>query len=78
MTSSRWAIAISNIERSGQVIDLAKYVVAVGPNEGKSLVKYLRGRSDKACARRVNDDRARVESNLVAVDFFADLVPPYG
>jgi hypothetical protein len=78
VTSSRWAIAISNIERSGRVIDLARYVVAVGPSEGKSLAKYLRGRSDKACARRVNDDRARAESNLVTVGFFADLVTPYG
>lgn len=78
VASSRWAITISNIKLSEQVIDLAKYVVAVGPSEGKSLVKYLRGRSDKACARRVNDDNPTSESNLVAVHFLADLVPPYG
>lgn len=78
VTSSRWAIAISNIEHSGQVINLAKYVVAVGPSEGKPLSKYLCGRSDKACARRVDDDSAKTQSHLVAVDFVADLVTPYG
>lgn len=78
VTSSRWAIAISNIEPSKQLIDLAKYVVAVGPSEGKPLRNYLRGRSDKACARRVNEDRASSDSHFVAVDFSADLVAPYG
>jgi hypothetical protein len=78
VTSSKWAITLSNLRFASHQIDLMSYVISVGPSAGKSLGEYLRGRSDKACAELVSQSRDKNnQQRLVSVALVADLVAPY-
>jgi hypothetical protein len=74
VTGSRFALVCKGIQRVDQTIDLARYVVAVGPNTGRSAAAYLRGRVDKACTKRTSSVGPPA---WATVSYVAELVSPH-
>ena len=72
--ASRYALVMRDLRPCRTELDLNSYVVAIGPNEGKSFGKYIRGRVDKGCAI-YRPPLSPKKSILVAI--IADLVSPY-
>jgi len=70
---SRYALVCRALERAEATIDLAQYEVAAGPSRGVRIDAYLRGRVDKACARR---RATSVASSECPVAYVAEIVPP--
>lgn len=75
--SSKWALVLGDLRAVDHPLNLMEYEVAVGPSTGKNLVGYLRGRADKACARRIGSADSPEATAIVRVDFAAELVAPY-
>jgi hypothetical protein len=50
-TSGRYALVLRSLHRTSEELDVGAYEVAIGPQRGTPLTRYLRGRVDKACAR---------------------------
>jgi hypothetical protein len=74
VTASKFALVCRRIQRVNQPIDLARYVVAVGPSEGRKVANYLRGRVDKACGVQVPTDGP---SSWAPVSYIAELTAPF-
>jgi hypothetical protein len=74
VTGSKWALVLRGLARTCQRIDLGAYQVAVGPNAGKNLAAYLRGRCDKACAIPAGTPGPITSALVIAT---AELAPPY-
>lgn len=74
VTSSRYALVARGLTITSARINLAKYEVAVGACQGRSVPEYLRGRIDKVCARVATDDR---DECFASVCLTAELVEPY-
>lgn len=75
ITASKYAIICKNFRKVDYKIDISKYTVAIGPNKGKSLHKYLSYRTDKACA--IYNSQNNKISHLTSIAFEADIVSPY-
>lgn len=72
---SKYALVIKNLQKCDFEIDLKDYVVAIGNSKGKSLVDYLNGRIDKACAIK-NKNNAQI-SKKIKIVMIAEVVAPY-
>ena len=73
-TSGRYALVLRSLQKTGEEFDVGAYEVAIGPNEGSPLTRYLRGRVDKACARLASVPGDAHPRRAVAR---AELVVPY-
>ncbi len=71
----RYALVIRNLRVLEEFVDLSQFSVGIGPNMGKPLSDYIRGRVDKACAYPCQCE-ARV-ATPVRVGLVADLVAPF-
>ena len=58
VTHSRHALVARNLQPFEKDLNFSDFAVAVGPSEGKLVIDYLRGRTDKVCARRVRSARS--------------------
>lgn len=74
VTGSKYALVCKNLTPVDFEIDLADYIVGVGPSRGRSLSEYIGDRVDKACAART---QSRGDTNSLNVCYVAELVPPF-
>jgi hypothetical protein len=74
VSGSKWALILRSLTRTNAEIDLGAYQVAIGPNAGKNLADYLRGRCDKACAIPASAPAAAKTALVIAT---AELTPPH-
>ena len=75
VTCSRFALVCRRLDGGPRTINLADYVVGVGPSAGRRVTAYLRGRVDKVCS--VRDQRATSDPWICDVAFTAEIVEPY-
>lgn len=73
---SKYAIVCGSIEQCDFNLDLSSYIVSVGNSKGRMLSQYIHGRVDKACGR-YNKDISNVESRIVNITLYAEIVYPY-
>jgi hypothetical protein len=73
--SSRYALVLGELQEDDLNINLSEYEVAVGPSMGKVASDYIRGRVDKVCLTRRQEDSKTEE--LKTVHHMAKIVNPY-
>jgi len=75
VSSSKFALVITGLEKIDGLIDASCYEIAFGPSKGKPLASYFRGRVDKAVIT-LCDRRADIQT-IIPVAFRATLVSPH-
>ena len=78
ITGSKWAVVCDSLTECDFQLYPHEYEVAVGPNESKRLDQYVKGQSDKACARRrglVQPDEDQVAPHRIRI--MCSLMKPY-
>lgn len=75
---SRYALVLDEIIPGDLEIDLNRYVVGIGPSEGKNAGSYIRGRVDKGCLDYVGPPNEDLAPRIIKSTHAAKLAEPYG
>jgi hypothetical protein len=75
---SRYALVLDEIKPGDLAVDLAHYVVGIGPSEGKNASTYISGRVDKGCLNYVGPPNTQVTSRIIKSTHAATLKEPFG
>jgi hypothetical protein len=74
---SRYALVIKNLREEEFALPLAATRVAIGPSMGRSGLKYISGRVDKACLEIIGGESDAAEDKIVKINLVAELASPF-